>query len=99
MSFLSRWLGRGSGPSSRGAKEAAASGSGSLVGSPTGQAWKPTHRHRKGGLYRFLAVGCYEADRSSVAIYDDAEGTVWVRAMSEFSDGRFRLLSAEDPAP
>ena len=55
-------------------------------------AWVPTHRHRKGGLYRLLAFGTNEADRSSVAIYDDAAGTVWVRSAAEFNDGRFASL-------
>lgn len=54
-----------------------------------GQSWTATHRHRKGGLYRLIQQGVYEPDRSPVAIYDDAEGTVWVRPWSEFQDGRF----------
>ena len=52
----------------------------------------PTHRHRKGGLYRKLAEGVLEADRSAVVIYDDAEGTIWVRDAGEFGDGRFTPL-------
>ena len=48
-----------------------------------------THRHRKGGDYRLLARGILESDRSAVAIYDDAEGTIWVRDLAEFEDGRF----------
>lgn len=51
--------------------------------------WAATHRHRKGGLYRLLQEGVYEPDRSPVAIYDDPDGTVWVRPLSEFMDGRF----------
>lgn len=54
--------------------------------------WTATHRHRKGGLYRLLKQGVYEPDRSPVAIYDDADGTVWVRPLSEFQDGRFTPL-------
>jgi len=54
--------------------------------------WTPTHRHKKGGLYRLIGRGIAEADRSPVAIYDDAEGTVWVRASAEFDDGRFTPL-------
>ncbi|WP_300019703.1 DUF1653 domain-containing protein [uncultured Roseobacter sp.] len=54
--------------------------------------WTPTHRHRKGGLYRVLSEGILEADRSAVVIYDDADGTVWVRASSEFWDGRFTAI-------
>ena len=54
--------------------------------------WTPTHQHRKGGLYRLRGYGVLEADRSAVAIYDDASGTTWVRAASEFDDGRFTPL-------
>ena len=55
--------------------------------------WVPTHRHRKGGLYRFISHGILETDRSPVVIYDDAQGTVWVRPTSEFEDGRFEVLN------
>lgn len=51
--------------------------------------WAPTHRHRKGGGYRLLCIGVNEADRQPVAIYDDAQGTIWVRDQKEFEDGRF----------
>ena len=54
--------------------------------------WHPTHRHRKGGLYRLICEGVNEADRSAVVIYDDAEGTTWVRSKDEFNDGRFTPL-------
>ncbi|GFE51554.1 hypothetical protein So717_33070 [Roseobacter cerasinus] len=54
--------------------------------------WAPTHRHRKGGLYRVLAHGVLEADRSDAVIYDDAEGVIWIRARAEFEDGRFTPL-------
>lgn len=54
--------------------------------------WAATHRHKKGGLYRLLYEGVYEPDRSPVAIYDDAEGTIWVRPLEEFNDGRFTPL-------
>lgn len=65
--------------------------------------WQPTHRHKKGGLYRLICYGTLEADRSPVAIYDDAIGSVWVRAASEFDDGRFTPVNvppvrAVDPA-
>ncbi|WP_458322861.1 DUF1653 domain-containing protein [Roseobacter sp. A03A-229] len=56
-------------------------------------AWSPTHRHRKGGLYRVLAHGILEADRSDAVIYDDAGGTIWVRPVVEFEDGRFERLA------
>ena len=58
----------------------------SLVVDPV---WTPTHRHKKGGLYRVLGRAVLEADRSDVVVYDDAEGTVWVRPVDEFEDGRF----------
>jgi hypothetical protein len=54
--------------------------------------WKATHRHKKGGLYRLVGPAILEADRSAVVIYDDAEGTVWVRSAEEFNDGRFTPL-------
>ena len=57
--------------------------------------WSPTHRHRKGGLYRVLARGILEADRTPCVIYDDAEGTIWVRATAEFNDGRFQPLESD----
>lgn len=55
----------------------------------------PTHRHRKGGDYRFLATGIDEATREPVVIYDDADGTIWVRAKAEFEDGRFTPLKTD----
>ena len=42
------------------------------------QFWQATHRHRKGGLYRFIAEGVWEPDRSPVVIYDDESGQVWI---------------------
>ena len=54
--------------------------------------WTPTHQHKKGGLYRRLTEAVYEPDRSDVVIYDDADGTVWVRPKPEFEDGRFTPL-------
>ena len=62
-------------------------------GPPIRADWVPTHRHRKGGLYRFISRGILETDRSTVVIYDDAQGTVWVRPTSEFEDGRFEVLN------
>jgi hypothetical protein len=59
--------------------------------------WHPTHRHKKGGLYRLICFGTDEATRSPVAIYDDSVGTVWVRSAAEFEDGRFTPLVPDDP--
>ncbi|WP_371224382.1 DUF1653 domain-containing protein [Roseovarius sp. 2305UL8-3] len=53
-------------------------------------AWAPTHRHKKGSLYRVLSEGICEATRNPVVIYDDVEGVVWVRSAEEFRDGRFK---------
>ncbi len=61
--------------------------------------WAPTHQHKKGGLYRKLATGTLEADRSDVVIYDDPEGRIWVRAAAEFQDGRFRRLNPSEVMP
>lgn len=55
--------------------------------------WHPTHRHRKGGLYRKLGEAIWEPERSLVVIYDDAAGQVWVRPKQEFEDGRFTPVS------
>lgn len=61
--------------------------------------WVPTHRHKKGGLYRLLGFGIHEADRSAVAIYDDAAGVIWVRSAAEFADGRFTRIAMGDGGP
>ena len=58
----------------------------------SGTDWMPTHRHRKGGLYRVLGGAIWEPDRSPVVIYDDAQGNVWVRPRETFEDGRFEPL-------
>ncbi len=57
------------------------------------QFWQATHRHRKGGLYRVIAEGVWEPDRSPVVIYDDESGQVWVRPKEEFEDGRFSVVA------
>lgn len=51
---------------------------------------RPTHRHRKGGLYQVLMRGVHEKDLQPVVIYRaTSDGAVWVRYASEFDDGRF----------
>lgn len=61
--------------------------------------WHPTHRHKKGDGYRLLGYGVLEADRSPVAIYDDKDGTVWVRDADEFNQtDRFAPVRLVDPA-
>ncbi len=59
--------------------------------------WQATHRHRKGGLYRVIARGEFEADLKPCVIYDDAAGRVWVRPATEFDDGRFVALPPPPP--
>lgn len=60
------------------------------------QPWTPTHRHRKGGLYRLIGVGVWEPDGSPAVIYDDAEGHLWVRPKSVFEDGRFTAVATSE---
>jgi len=60
------------------------------------EVWEPTHRHAKGGEYRLLMHAVLETDRSAAIVYDDSEGTVWVRPASEFFDGRFTLIEGVD---
>lgn len=55
--------------------------------------FEPTHRHKKGGLYRVLCDAKLESDESDVVVYYDREGRVWVRSKSEFYDGRFKALT------
>ncbi|MEM9583123.1 MAG: DUF1653 domain-containing protein [Pseudomonadota bacterium] len=84
MRFLSRLLGRRDAPQTT-----------SQFGGIAPQrhddrsSWRATHRHKKGGLYRFIAEAVLEADRSDVVIYDDVDGQIWVRSKREFYDGRF----------
>lgn len=55
--------------------------------------WVPTHQHKKGGLYRRIGLATLETDRTPVVIYDDADGTVWVRPQAEFDQrDRFEPL-------
>lgn len=59
-------------------------------------AFRPTHRHRKGGLYRLLGLVRVEADLSLASIYEPAavEEIPWSRPAAEFNDGRFTVLEA-----
>lgn len=66
--------------------------------------WRPTHRHKKGGLYRVLGTGLHEADRVDYVIYDDETGQIWMRPAREFWDGRFTSTQRQEspdlpPAP
>lgn len=60
------------------------------------RAFVPTHRHRKGGLYRVVARGRLERDLAPVVIYASPEGLVWVRPAAEFDDGRFAPLTDDE---
>lgn len=54
----------------------------------------PTHRHRKGGLYRVIGRGYIESDMRDVIFYRDTiKGIIWARPVEEFMDGRFTALS------
>jgi hypothetical protein len=55
--------------------------------------WRPTHQHRKGGLYQEIARG-HSTDEMPIpiVIYRDERGDWWARAASEFDDGRFTKL-------
>lgn len=55
--------------------------------------WRPTHSHRKGGQYRMLGECWIEAGMVRAVVYDDSNGDVWVRPISEFHDGRFVALN------
>lgn len=60
----------------------------------------PTHRHRKGGLYRLIARGRIEATLEPCAIYVSVkDDLVWVRPEAEFEDGRFTRLVPEAELP
>lgn len=56
-------------------------------------------RHAKtGGVYEFVAEAMNEADTSVVIVYRNVEtGVTWVRAASEFFDGRFEIVGVEQP--
>lgn len=58
------------------------------------KAWRPTHRHYKGGLYRKISEACLESNLAPVVVYEAAGGTLWVRSAEEFNDhNRFAPLS------
>ena len=54
--------------------------------------FEPTHRHRKGGLYREIMRGVREHDLEPVVVYRGEDGTIWTRPVAEFDDGRFTRL-------
>lgn len=48
------------------------------------EAWRPTHRHYKGGYYRQIATAGYSETGESLAIYDDDRGNLWARPLKIF---------------
>lgn len=60
----------------------------------------PTHRHRKGGLYRLLLRARIEATLEPCAVYVSlTDDLAWVRPEAEFEDGRFTRLVLEADLP
>lgn len=60
----------------------------------------PTHRHRKGGLYRLIARARIEATLEPCAVYVSVtDDLAWVRPEAEFEDGRFTPLVPETDLP
>ncbi|OAN53962.1 hypothetical protein A6A04_13260 [Paramagnetospirillum marisnigri] len=61
--------------------------------------WQPTHRHYKGNLYRLISKATHSETGEVMAVYDNAEGRVWVRPLAMFEqrlgDGSARF----DPLP
>jgi hypothetical protein len=47
-------------------------------------AFKPTHRHYKGGLYQKLLTGWHSETQEALTIYRNEAGAVWVRPTEMF---------------
>ncbi len=47
--------------------------------------WKPTHRHFKGGLYKFLFVATNSENYEDMAVYQSENGNYWVRPLEMFN--------------
>ncbi|MCA0404903.1 MAG: hypothetical protein LCH39_01960 [Proteobacteria bacterium] len=60
-----------------------------------------TYRHKKtGGSYVELMRGTIEADLSPCVIYCALkDGSIWVRPVQEFDDGRFEPIEAQPAKP
>ncbi|RWX72522.1 DUF1653 domain-containing protein [Mesorhizobium sp. M2A.F.Ca.ET.039.01.1.1] len=59
-------------------------------------AWRPTHRHYKGGYYRVLMTGRFEENLSEAIVYDNEAGEVWIRRTENFNTpGRFTPLGPD----
>lgn len=58
--------------------------------------WKPTHQHRKGGLYQILhGHAVIEMTMTPAVVYESQDGTIWVRPQLQFHDGRFTEIKQE----
>lgn len=55
-------------------------------------------QHQKGGTYLVRFEGLLEASKERMVVYQsEADGQVWIRPASEFYDGRFSALAADNP--
>ena len=53
------------------------------------------YRHTKtGGIYSLRMITTREEDLAPVAVYQDANGMIWVRPAKDFFDGRFEVVVA-----
>lgn len=58
------------------------------------------YRHTKtGGIYSLMMIATREEDLAPVAVYQDANGMIWVRPAKDFFDGRFEVVVAPHGAP
>ena len=48
--------------------------------------WAPTHRHFKGGLYRWLGIGRHSETGEEMVIYQNNRGDLWLRPKSMWSE-------------
>lgn len=64
-----------------------------------GYAKQEIYRHKKtGGIYGVVCNATRESNGELLAVYRNVEtGEHWVRPVSEFSDGRFELVSSKQP--
>lgn len=67
---------------------------------PGRQDWQPTHRHRKGGSYKFTGAAKLQSstplsDMDAMVVYQAEDGTFWVTPHVEFLDGRFESIEVD----